>query len=259
MKSVPRPTAGIKSFDINACCGLLGSCVPAASPVGRSEEHRPSFCTRVLVRQGKSLYKFGEPIRSIYTIISGTFKACAVTQKGDEQVMGFYMRGAILGLDAMANGRYAASAIAMEDSRVCMISAQCLEQHCAQDKSVAKRIYAALAREIDARHRMILTLGRKTAEERVASFLMELAATYLALGYSTSDINMVMKREEIGSYLGISLETVSRILSSFHDRQLLAVNQKHVCILDIRKLARLTGESIGMFRTPLAIRSTARN
>ena len=241
MKSVSRPTFGQKPPSIHLSCGLLESCYPAGSLLGGPEERSTRACTRTLVKRGKHLYESGDPISSIYSIMAGTFKTCTVTETGEEQVMGFYMRGAIMGLDAMATGHYTATAIAIEDGQVCIVSAECLEQHCLQNMSVSKRIHAAMAREINAGQRMMLMLGRKTAEERVASFLIELAATYSALGYSSSDINMLMTRAEIGSYLGLKLETVSRILSNFQDRQLLAVNQKHIRILDVAGLERLTG------------------
>lgn len=241
MKSVSRLTLGKKPPSIHLSCGLLESCYPAGSLLDETEERSALACARTLVKRGKRLYESGDPIGSIYSIMAGTFKACAATDKGEEQVIGFYMRGAIMGLDAMATGRYTSSAIAIEDSQVCIVSVECLEQHCLQDESVAQRIHAAMAREINARQRMILMLGRKTAEERVASFLTELATTYFALGYSSSDMNLAMTRDEIGSYLSLALETVSRILSNFQDRQLLTVNRKHIRILDIAGLDRLTG------------------
>jgi CRP/FNR family transcriptional regulator, anaerobic regulatory protein len=240
MKSVSRPTFYKRPPNIHLSCGLLESCHPAGSLLGRPEECSTLACTRTLVKRGKRLFESGDPISSIYSVMAGTFKTCTETETGQQQVMGFYMRGAILGLDAMATGHYPASAIALEDSQVCIIAAEYLDQHCLQHMSVAKRIRAAMAREINAQHRMIVMLGSKTAEERVASFLIELAARYFALGYSSNEMNLVMKRDEIGSYLGLKLETVSRILSDFHDRELLAVDQKHIRILDIAGLKRLT-------------------
>jgi CRP/FNR family transcriptional regulator len=241
MKPVLRPTFGKKPPSIQLNCGLLESCYPAGSFLGGTQERSALACRRTLVKRGKHLYESGDPFSSIYSIMAGTVKACTVTEKGEEQVMGFYMRGAIMGLDAMATGHYTASAIAIEDSQVCIVSAECMEQHCLQHRSVAKRIHAAMAREINAQQRMMLMLGSQTAEERVASFLIELAATYFALGYSSSDMNLAMTRDEIGSYLGLTLETVSRILSNLKDRQLLAVDQKHIRILDVAGLERLTG------------------
>jgi CRP/FNR family transcriptional regulator len=241
MKSVSRLSYHRKPPSVHLSCGLLESCYPAGSLLGGTQERGALACTRTQIKRGKHLYESGDPMRSIYSIIAGTFKTCTVTERGEEQVLGFYMRGAIMGLDAMATGHYAASAIAIEDSQVCMVTAECLEQHCQQDTSVARRVHAAMAREINAQQSMILMLGRKTAEERVASFLIRLAATYAALGYSASDMNLVMTREEIGSYLGLTLETVSRILSGLQDRELLTVNQKHIRLLDVAELERLGG------------------
>ena len=241
MKSSSRLPYGSKPPSAVLSCGLLESCYPAGLSLGRADDCSALACTRSFVPRGGSLYGLGDPFRSIYTIIAGTFKVCTMTERGEEQVMGFHMRGAIMGLDAIATGRYTGSAVAIEDSQVCVVSAECLEEHCLHDQSVAKRIHAALGREIVARQRMILTLGRKTAEERVATFLMELAATYVALGYSSSEMHMVMTRLEIGSYLGLSLETVSRIFSEFQDRTLIEVDLKHIRLLDFAGLKRLAG------------------
>lgn len=241
MRSIPRKAAGKLPPSVHLGCGLLETCYPAGLPLGGPQDRGALGCRRTLVKRGKHLYESGDPIGSIYSIMAGSFKTSTVTEKGEEQVMGFYMRGAIMGLEAMATGHHTASAVALEDSQVCVVSAECLQQHCQQDESVARRIHAAMAKEINTRQRMILMLGCKTAEERVATFLIELAATYFALGYSASEMNILMTRAEIGSYLGLTLETVSRILSAFQSRKLLAVNQKHVRILDVAGLERLAG------------------
>ena len=241
MTSVSSLNSRKTTPSIHLGCGLLETCHPAGSLVGGTKERRELGCRRTLVACGKRLYESGDAIGSVYSVMAGTFKTYTVTESGEEQILGFYMRGAILGLDAMAAGTYAAAAVAIEDSQVCVVSAECLEQHCAQDTSVAKRLHAAMAREIDAAQRMMLMLGNKTAEERVATFLLELAATYFALGYSSTDMNMLMTRAEIGRYLGLTLETVSRILSDLQDRRILAVQKKHVRILNVADLKRLTG------------------
>lgn len=259
MKPVLQLTPDRKPPNIHLGCGLLETCHPAGKSLGGSQELRALGCRRTLVKRGAHLYEPGRTITSIYSVMAGTFKTCAVTDNGEEQVLGFHMRGAIMGLDAIATGQYTNSAVALEDSQVCMVSVDSLEQHCGQDKSVEKRIHAAMGKEINTRQRMMLFLGRKSAEERVASFLIELAAAYFALGYSSSEMTMLMTRADIGSYLGLKLETVSRILSNLQHRQLLAVNLKRVRILDSAKLAGLTGDSIGMFGTTAVMCSAARS
>ena len=231
----------MKPPSIHLSCGLLEFCHPAGSLLGGTKKRRTLACTRTIVKFGTHLYKSDAPLRSIYSIMTGTLKTFAVAKTGEERVIGFHMRGAILGLDAMEAGHYTASAIALEDSQVCIVPTEYLGQHCQQGKSVAQRIHVAMAREMNIRQRMVFMLGGKTAEQRVASFLIDLAATYFALGYSSSDINLVMSRAEIGSYLGLTFETVSRIMSSFQNRRLLAVNRKHIRILDIEGLKRTKG------------------
>jgi len=241
MKTGDRITFHKRRPNVQMSCGLLETCYPPGLPLGAKNIRGPLACMRTLLKRGEHLYELDDPISSIYSVIAGTFKTCTVTERGEEQVLGFHMRGAIMGLDAMATDRYTATAIAIEDSQVCVVSADCLQEHCAQDTSVAKRIHAAMAKEINSLQRMLLLLGRKTADERVASFLLELAATYRSLGYSPYDMNLVMTRAEIGSYLSLTLETVSRILSSFQERQLLEVNQRHIRILDTAGLEHLSG------------------
>jgi CRP/FNR family transcriptional regulator len=241
MKSAAARTAGTRPPGIHLGCGLLESCYPAGSSLGDTRIRGTLACSRTLVKRGRHLYQSGDPISSIYSVMAGAFKTCNVTEKGEEQVMGFYMRGAILGLEALATGRHTAAAVALEDSLVCVVSAECLQQHCLQDRSVAQRVHAAMAKEIKARQQTILMLGSKTAEERVATFLTELAAAYFALGNPASDMNILMTRAEIGSYLGLTLETVSRILSDLRSRRLLTVNSKRIRILDLAALERLRG------------------
>lgn len=239
MQSISQPKCGTNSPTVQLGCEPLESRNPAGSSLGGPKERSAPECTRIFVKHGEHLYESGDSFNSIYSILAGAFKTCAVTGSGEEHVIGFYLRGAVMGLDAMATRQHAISAIALEDSEVCCVAAESLEQHYWQDESVAKRVHLAMAKEIHAQQRVILMLGSKTAEQRVASFLVELAATYLALGDPSSDLDVVMTRTELGSYLGLTFETVSRILSHFQDRQFLAVNRRHVRILDMARLKHL--------------------
>ena len=222
-------------------CGFLESCCSERFLPGQARLRSACSCTRIEVKCGGRLYEVDDPIRSIYTVLSGTFKTCTTIKNCDEQVMGFYMRGAILGLDAMATGRHCTSAVAIEDSAVCYVLAEDLGQHCVQDENVRERVQAAMVREIGTRQRMIFTLAQKTAMERVTSFLIEHAAAYVALGYAFSDLRLAMNRGDIGSYLGLTEGTVSRMFSLLHERRLLAVKRKHVRILDFPGLKQLSG------------------
>ena len=192
--------------------------------------------------RGSRISRAGARFEYLYTILRGSFKASVATSRGEEQVTGFYLPGAMLGLDALGTGRHAASLVATEDSEVCLVAARHLEQRCASAPQTALRVRGELAREIDARRRLMVVLGCKTAEERVASFLVELASSYVALGQSTQNMSLVLKRREIGSYLGITQETVSRVLSGLHDRGVIRLVQKRVSLLDADGLARLTGD-----------------
>jgi CRP/FNR family transcriptional regulator len=182
-------------------------------------------------------------LSTIYPIKAGFFKLCAVTELGDEQVMGFYMSGEIMGLDAVATQTHPSTATAMEDSEVCVVPFDNFENLCTNNQALQQRFHRAMALEISKEQSMMVLLGGGTAEERVVSFLLNLSARLLARGYSSSDFNLRMGREDIGSYLGLKLETVSRALSHLHEQGVLDVDGRHLRILDLPALQRLLGKT----------------
>jgi CRP/FNR family transcriptional regulator len=184
---------------------------------------------------------------SIYPIKTGFLKAYAVTERGDEQVMGFYMSGEIMGLDAVETQIHTCTATALEDSEVCIVPFCHFENLCMKDQVLQRHFHRVMASEISNEHRMMVLLGSRNAEERVVSFLLNLSARLLARGYSSFDFNLRMSREEIGSYLGLKLETISRVLSHLHEQGAIDVDGRHLRILDLPALQRLLGttESTG--------------
>jgi CRP/FNR family transcriptional regulator len=170
---------------------------------------------------------------------SGFFKTSLVDREGREQVAGFFMSGELLGMDGLAGGRYAGTAIALEDSDVCAMPYYLIEEIGREVPSLQRRLHSVLAREIVRDHGVMLLLGSMSAEERLATFLINLSKRFLRRGYSGSSFALRMTREEIGSYLGLKLETVSRLLSAFHKDGLIEVRLKQVCIVDIKGLERV--------------------
>ncbi len=162
------------------------------------------------LKRGESCYASGREFEAIYVVHSGFFKTSIVHADGRSQVAGFHMRGDLLGIDGMATDAYTMDAVALENSEVLVISQSAME-----------------------RLGMMLLLGTLRAEERFAAFLLHLSHAFLARGYSPHEFNLRMTRDEIGSFLGLSLETVSRLFSRFQDDGLITVQQKHICILDI--------------------------
>jgi len=138
------------------------------------------------------------------------------------------MAGEVLGMDGIGTGVHAADAIALEDSEVCVLPYAHLEEPRFQ-----RQLHKVMSRELVRDQGVMMLLGTMRAEERLAAFLLNLSQRFVARGFSSSEFHLRMTREEIGSYLGLSLETVSRLFSRFQDDGLISVQQKHVCILDV--------------------------
>jgi CRP/FNR family transcriptional regulator len=203
------------------------------------EEVQNIVYARRRIKRGESLFASGDDFTSVYAIRSGFFKTSVVDGEGREQVTGFFMGGELLGMDGVGTGHYNGAAIALEDSEVCVMPFAMVEQMSREVPTLQRHLHAVLAREIVRDHGVMMLLGSMRAEERLATFLLNLSRRFVRRGYSRSDFQLRMTREEIGSYLGLKLETVSRLFSLFQKDGLIEVNQKHVRILDIDGLERV--------------------
>ena len=220
-------------------CNLRELCLPMR--IGNEDMARVEqvvFARRRLKR-GDSLFKAGDPFAALYAIRSGFLKTTVLNADGREQVTGFQMGGELLGLDGIGSGIYNGSAIALEDSEVCVLPFAMIEELGREVPAIQRNLHSVLSREIVRDHGVMMLLGSMSAEERLAAFLLNLSRRFTARGYSASEFHLRMTREEIGSYLGLKLETVSRLFSRFQTDRLIEVQQKHVRILDIPGLQRL--------------------
>jgi CRP/FNR family transcriptional regulator len=234
MKSKRAP----RLIDINslrvACssCSLRELCLPAGLDPGEMERVDRLVASRRKLRRGADLYRAGEPLAALFAIRSGFMKSCVLHDDGREQVAGFHMAGDLLGLDAIGGGTHTCDTVALEDSEVCEIPFPHLEQLSRELPSLQQQLHRIMSREIVRDYGVMLLLGSMSAEERLAAFLLNLSQRFTTRGYSPSEFRLRMTREEIGSYLGLKLETVSRAFSGFQDRRLIDVRQKQVRILD---------------------------
>jgi CRP/FNR family transcriptional regulator, anaerobic regulatory protein len=215
-----------------SACNLRELCLP----VGLSDEELISLDnmigTRRTVRRGESLFHAGETFEALYAVRTGFFKTIVSASDGREQVTGFQMAGELLGLDGISTDRHSCDAIALEDSQVCMIPYGQLETLSREFTLLQHQFHKIMSREIVRDHGVMLLLGSMRAEERLAAFLLNLTQRLQARGFSPSALVLRMTREEIGSYLGLKLETVSRTFSKFQDDGLLEVKQRDIRILD---------------------------
>ena len=217
-------------------CSLRELCLPAklcAEDLARVEN---IVYARRRLKRGESVFKAGGEFSAVYAIRSGFFKSSVVDGEGREQVTGFHMGGELLGLDGLGSGRYHATAVALEDSEVCVLPYALVEQLAREIPSLQRHLHSVLAREIVRDHGVMMLLGSMRAEERLATFLLNLSKRFLRRGYSASEFHLRMTREELGSYLGLKLETVSRLFSAFQKEGWIDVQQKHVRIVDVAGL-----------------------
>ncbi len=198
--------------------------------------------TRV-VERGRSLFDMGDAFKSLYAVRSGSIKVYTLNSDGEEQVLGFYLPGEVLGLEAISRGHHDCSAIALETSSICELDFAALEQLGGEQPEIQQRLNRIYAREVARDYDLLRLLARKSAEQRLALFLVNLSERFAARGFSADEFNLSMSRYDIGNYLGLALETVSRLLARFQNQQLLQVNRRHVRILRHEALRVLSGTS----------------
>ena len=220
-------------------CNLRELCLPGKLGVEDLARVENIVYARRRLKRGDSVFQAGGEFGAVYAIRSGFFKTSVVDGEGREQVTGFHMGGELLGLDGLGSGRYHATAVALEDSEVCVLPYALVEQLAREIPSLQRHLHSVLAREIVRDHGVMMLLGSMRAEQRLATFLTNLSRRFTARGYSPSEFHLRMTREEIGSYLGLKLETVSRLFSRFQEDGLIEVHQKHVRIVDIPGLERI--------------------
>ena len=222
-------------------CSLRELCLPAGLDEHEVEKVDRMVNRRRPVRRGDCLYRSGAALDSLYAIRTGFMKSCVIHEDGREQVAGFHMMGDVVGLDAIGSGRHMCDVMALEDSEVCEIPLAQLERLSREIRPLQQHFHRIMSREIVRDHGVMLLLGTMRAEERLAVFLLNLSQRFAARGYSQSEFYLRMTREDIGSYLGLKLETVSRALSRFHEQGLIEVRTRHVKILDLEALRGIIG------------------
>jgi len=224
-------------------CNLRELCMPRGLCEADVRRVEQVVYGRRRVKRGERLFNAGEQFTSVYSIRVGFFKTSVIDDDGREQVMGFFMGGELLGLDGVGSGSYNGTAIALEDSEVCVMPFSLIEDVASRVRALQRNLHSVLAREIVRDHGVMMLLGSMCAEERLAAFLLNLSQRFTARGYSPSEFVLRMTREEIGSYLGLKLETVSRVFSKFQDAGLVSVQQKHIRITDTPGLREIIGQA----------------
>ena len=220
-------------------CNLRELCMPLglnAEELSRIDE---LVTTRRKIKRGATLFHDGEKFSSLYAIRTGFFKTCVAAEDGRDQVTGFQMAGEVIGLDGIVNDHHTCNAVALEDAEVCVMPFERIEELSREVNALQRHVHKIMSREIVRENGVMLLLGSMRAEERLAAFLLNLTQRLHARGFSASELVLRMTREEIGSYLGLKLETVSRTFSKFAEDGIVEVRQRHIRILDASVLQRI--------------------
>lgn len=220
-------------------CSLAELCLPHG--LNKQELERLDAAVRRSkpLHRGDFLFRSGEAVSSLFAVRSGSIKLYAMTPGGDEQIIGFYLPGEILGLDGIQTDAHTCSAVAMETSSACAIPYAQLKGICGQVPSLQDHMFRLFSRELSTENELLLSITRRSADERVAAFLLSLSGRFQRIGYSPSEFRLSMSRQEIGSYLGLTIETVSRVLSRLQGQGVIALQRRQVSILDPERLRAL--------------------
>ncbi|MEI6896846.1 MAG: FNR family transcription factor [Psychromonas sp.] len=193
------------------------------------------------IQKGQEIFKAGQNMKCLYAIRSGTLKSYTITEEGDEQITAFHLAGDLVGFDGISNGKHPSFAQALETAMICEIPYHTLDTLSASMPKLRQQILRLMSSEIIGDQNMILLLSQKNAEERLASFIHNLSIRFAARGFSAREFRLSMTRGDIGNYLGLTVETISRLLGRFQKSQMIAVKGKYISILDEEKLSTLAG------------------
>jgi CRP/FNR family transcriptional regulator, anaerobic regulatory protein len=213
-------------------CNLRELCMPLGLTDNELERLDSMVATRRQVKRGAPLFRNGDKFTNLYAIRTGFFKTCIASEDGRDQVTGFQMAGEVMGLDGIVNDNHTCDAIALEDAEVCVMPFNRIEELSREVNALQRHVHKIMSREIVRENGVMLLLGSMRAEERLAAFLLNLVQRLHARGFSQSELVLRMTREEIGSYLGLKLETVSRTFSKFVEDGTIEVKQRHVRIIN---------------------------
>ena len=236
-------TIGLQSFRETTCqsCSLRTLCLPLSlnfedvktldSIVNRSQP----------LKKGEFLFRQGEDFESLYAIRSGCIKTYSVSNEGDEQITGFYLPGELIGLSGIDTNSYPVNAVAIETTSVCEIPYRHFEELTNQIPDLQRQLIKSLSKEIRGDLQMMILLSQKSAEERVANFLLDLSNRIEKRGYAANFLYLAMSRNDIANYLGLAVETVSRIFSRLQKTNVISVDGRAVEINDAQGLINAAG------------------
>ncbi len=233
LTQTPMPQFNVGALKAScAGCSMHQLCLPMG--LGEADINRLDqiIGRRRRVARDELLYRIDDPFKNLYAIRFGHFKTYQSNPSGEQQITGFQMAGELLGMDAISAERHHCDAVALEDSEICEVPFHRLEELFGQMPTLLHHFHRIMSQEITREQNVMLLLGNMRAEQRFAAFLVNLSSRYAARGYSSTSFQLRMSREDIGNYLGLTIESISRLLSRFKKQGWLGVDKREVILLD---------------------------
>lgn len=222
-------------------CGFSQLCLPFSLSDQEMTKLDDIIQRKRPLHKGDMLFESGTPLKSLYAVRTGSFKTFTLTEQGEQQITGFHLPGDVIGFDAINTEQHASYAEALETGMICEIPYNNLEALLGQLPKLRQQMMRLMSQDIQADQQMLLLLNRKTAEQKLATFLNHLASRYGKRGFSSKEFRLSMTRSDIGNYLGLTVETISRLLSKLHKDQIVEVDGKLITINDAAALSQLAG------------------
>ncbi len=220
-------------------CSLNPICLPVAVTIGDLDKLDTIIKRGRPLKKGEHLFRASDPFHAIYAVRSGTIKTYSVTENGEEQVTGFYLPGEVLGVDGICTNVHSNSAKALESAAVCEIPFDKMESLSSQIPSLQRHFFQLMSKEIQADQQLILLLSKKSAEARIASLLLSLSTRHKIRGLSPSSFRLPMPRNDIGNFLGLAVETVSRVFTRLQKMEVIEVESRDVLVRDMQALCHM--------------------
>ena len=222
-------------------CSLACMCLPISLHSDEMDELDRIVKRGRPLRKGEVLFRQGAEFNALFALRSGAIKTYGLSDEGDEQITGFHLSGELIGMSGMDTNRYTVTAVALETTSVCEIPFETLDELTAVLPQLRKQLMRLMSRELREDQEMMLLLSRKNADQRIATLLINLSARFRARGYSAHAFRLAMSRNEIGNYLGLAVETVSRVFTRFQQQGLITAEGKQIVITDYIQLCALAG------------------
>ena len=226
-----------------AQCSLSELCFPHGMNPEDMEKLDAVVEPRKPLHKNDYLFREGDASTGVYAVRSGSVKTIVESPNGDEQIVGFHLPGELLGLDGFMDSQHTCTAVALETTSICAIPTDKLEKLSQALPSLNNQMRRIMGKEVTEEHRMLLMLGKMSAEEKVATFLLSVSKRMEERHWKATEFVLSMPRQDIANYLGLAVETVSRLFAHYQEEGVIQVDRRRISILELQRLKEIVGES----------------